>query len=670
MQKKSNFREFGALVIIAVFLFFTCEIPDDLSVIPQYNNVAFVSLTADGSANLTTSKLVLTFDKDIDGLAAADITLTVGNTGAVKNVLTKTAAGKYELSLKNITAGGMVSVSAAKSGYIITGGPKQVTIYYKQGSGNGNGDDDDEIPSELVAKWYTHQELADAETQTAPYEITSDGKLLLMGLDEGGYTLTVAGNIITFLRQFDNSTETVKYSISGTVLTLTEPSSMFTPLRGGPFYKKGEPQVIEDIEVEFTSLTQDGHSTQTTTKLTLVFDNDIDGFSTDDITLDAGTTGAVKVKLTKTPDYMGRYELTVNGITEGGMISVSVLKTGYAITGGPKQVTIYGYDQIISYNYYGDFEYSYGTLTQTVTITGYSGNGGNVTIPAEIDGKPVTTIADGNGYSYGVFSNEQLTSITIPNSVIKIGAYAFYRNQLISVNIGNSVTTIGDYAFAGSNRDDQPTNDGNQLTSVIIPNSATSIGNYAFAYNQLTSVTIPNSVTSIGAYAFYRNQLISVNIGNSITSIGDSAFTNNRLTSVIIPNSVTFIGNGAFAGNQLTNVTIPNSVTKIEFAAFASNKLTNVTIGNSVTEIGQQAFAGNQLTSVTIPNSVTFIGVAAFQNNQLTSITIGANVTLASVAPGDSFYNGFDNAYNTTYSKAAGRYTRPNTSSTTWTKVN
>ena len=42
----------------------------------------------------------------------------------------------------------------------------------------------------------------------------------------------------------------------------------------------------------------------------------------------------------------------------------------------------------------------------------------------------------------------------------------------------------------------------NELTSVTIPNSVTSIGGYAFHFNHLTSVTIPSSVTSIGEYAF------------------------------------------------------------------------------------------------------------------------------------------------------------------------
>jgi hypothetical protein len=210
---------------------------------------------------------------------------------------------------------------------------------------------------------------------------------------------------------------------------------------------------------------------------------------------------------------------------------------------------------------YGDFTYT--VSGNSVTITFYNGSGGSVTIPAEIDGKPVTVI-------------------------------------------GNSAFVL------------------KQLTSVTIPGSVTSIGYSAFAGNQLTSVTIPNSVTSIGHSAFRENQLGNVTIPNGITTIGETVFADNQLTSVTIPNGVETIGNGAFESNQLSSVTIPNTVTDIK--------------------------------------------LAAFHENQLTSITIGADVTFETDVVG---YFAFGNFFESTYNeggKLAGTYTRPDTSSNTWTK--
>ena len=129
----------------------------------------------------------------------------------------------------------------------------------------------------------------------------------------------------------------------------------------------------------------------------------------------------------------------------------------------------------------------------TGTLLGYNGPDKDIVIPAEINGVPVTSIAK------WAFSNNRLTSVTIPNSVTSIGNWAFYKNRLTSVTIPNSVTSIGDWAFSG-----------NLLTSVTIPDSATIIGDWAFGNNRLTSVTIPDSVTSIGDCAFENNRLTSV----------------------------------------------------------------------------------------------------------------------------------------------------------------
>ena len=108
-----------------------------------------------------------------------------------------------------------------------------------------------------------------------------------------------------------------------------------------------------------------------------------------------------------------------------------------------------------------------------------------------------------------------------------------------SITIPNSVTRIGDYAFSGCTA----------LTSITISDNVTGIGNYAFwGCTTLTSVTIPDSVTSIGHDAFQGcAALISVTIPSSVTSIGTGAFQGcTALTSVTIPNSVTSIGSGVF----------------------------------------------------------------------------------------------------------------------------
>ena len=253
-----------------------------------------------------------------------------------------------------------------------------------------------------------------------------------------------------------------------------------------------------------------------------------------------------------------------------------------------------------------------------------------------------------------------LTSVTIPNSVTRIGIQAFQNCNLTSVTIPNSVISIGDQAFTSSS-----------LTSVTIPKSVTSIGYMIFGdCTGLTSIvvasgnpvydsrnncnaiiesrtntliaackktTIPNSVTSIGKYAFgYCRDITSVTIPQSVTSIGESAFTTCReLTSLTIPKSVTSIGYLAFSGCASLNSIVVASDNPVYDSRNACNAIIetktntllagcmNTKIPKNITSIADYAFyASAGLTSVTIPKSVTSIGRYAFSYcNKLTSIT-------------------------------------------------
>ncbi|MBO7134172.1 MAG: leucine-rich repeat protein, partial [Bacteroidales bacterium] len=177
------------------------------------------------------------------------------------------------------------------------------------------------------------------------------------------------------------------------------------------------------------------------------------------------------------------------------------------------------------------------------------------------------------------------------------------------------------------------------LTSVTIPNSVMSIGTNVFKYcSGLTTVNFnaTNCVT-MGQkngqdYPVFNgcNSFSNLNIGEYVTNIPDIAFWGCiELTGTLtIPNSVTNIGNSAFSGcNGLTNITISESATNIGNMAFSScSGLTSITIPESVENIGEMAFWGcSGLTSITIPESVESIGDMAFYGcNELNTVNFNA----------------------------------------------
>lgn len=190
----------------------------------------------------------------------------------------------------------------------------------------------------------------------------------------------------------------------------------------------------------------------------------------------------------------------------------------------------------------------------------------------------------------------------------------------------------------------------------------TAIGSSAFRNKGLLSVTIPEKIITIGSSAFESNQLTEIEIPNGVTTINNNAFRYNKLTKIKIPENVSNLS--GFNDNEINTVEfLSTKVTTIGSYAFENNMLSSINIPESVTTISYNAFFNNMLSSIVIPASVYYISDYAFSNNPLTSITIGANVILGSAA----FGSDFEKVYNDN-NKVAGKYTRPNTSSKTWTK--
>jgi hypothetical protein len=297
--------------------------------------------------------------------------------------------------------------------------------------------------------------------------------------------------------------------------------------------------------------------------------------------------------------------------------------------------------QVASAGTLGDLTYSVGTTY--VTITDCNSAATVVTIPATIEGKPVTSIG-----SYAFYENSFLTSVDIPNSVIIIGYSAFSGcRRLASLTIPDSVTTIGSRSFENCD----------SLVSIAISNNVTMIGEYAFGYSDsLTSFTVdglnPNYL-SVEGVLFNKDQTKLIQypasriasaytVPNTVQSIESFAFYYcSVLTNVMIPSSVTSIGSFSFGYcSVLTSVTIPNSVTSIgPYAFYNCDSLESVMLSSSVKSIQIYTFYRCiALTSIIIPNSVTSIAREAFDGcRNLKSVYFEGNAaTLGSMTIGST----------------------------------
>lgn len=87
-----------------------------------------------------------------------------------------------------------------------------------------------------------------------------------------------------------------------------------------------------------------------------------------------------------------------------------------------------------------------------------------------------------------IFSNMNISSVTLPDSLQSIGEAVFYDTRLTSITIPDRVTTIGAYAFAQPDPNTWDEFSG-VLRRVVIGQNVSSIGNYAFA-----GITNPDTI--------------------------------------------------------------------------------------------------------------------------------------------------------------------------------
>jgi hypothetical protein len=252
------------------------------------------------------------------------------------------------------------------------------------------------------------------------------------------------------------------------------------------------------------------------------------------------------------------------------------------------------------------------TNNGAITITGYAGPGGAVTIPDTINGLPVTSIGDFAFYNLAPHSP---TIVTIPDSVTNIGNYAFdLCTALSSVTLGNGLTTIGEGAFAGCP----------DLTGIAIPSNVLFLGDGAFAYcGGMLGVYFEGNAPGLGGAGVFQGDYNIVYYLSGTSGWGPTF--GGRPTAVWYPQELWHYTNinGTITITGYTGpggaVTIPGKinghpVTSIgDWALNSCKSLTSVTIGSTVTSIGAYGFFGClNLTSITIGDSVTSIGNSAF----------------------------------------------------------
>lgn len=252
-------------------------------------------------------------------------------------------------------------------------------------------------------------------------------------------------------------------------------------------------------------------------------------------------------------------------------------------------------------------------------VTGCAGEPRELVLPETLGSLPVLAVGA------RAFQGRRLVrSVSIPDGVESIGAYAFAQSGLTHVELPSSVSRVGEWAFFRCR----------SLSSVRFSEGLLSLGRGAFAGDPLGKVRLPASLERIEGRVFSSSASggsarfdLSVSEGNpafsseagslyewredglrlrwhfarekrcevvrGCESIAASAFEGDtRIEEVVLPKTLRRIGKRAFAGCvRLGRADLPVSLVSVGEEAFRSTSLAAIELGPRVERVGPRAFA-------------------------------------------------------------------------------
>ncbi len=256
-----------------------------------------------------------------------------------------------------------------------------------------------------------------------------------------------------------------------------------------------------------------------------------------------------------------------------------------------------------NYNLFKNNEYNYVLNEKSqATITKYFGTKKDVTVPSSINGYEVIKIGDFS------FANKGITSVTLPDTVKKIGAYAFYNcESLEKINAPSKLKKINGYAFCGCKK----------LKSFEIPSDLNYLGAYVFSRcENLENINIPDSITKIYNGVFMDcTGLKEVEMSSNLRTIGISSFENTTsLAGIDLPESLVIIDDRAFHSSGIKDIVFPSRLEFLMEDVFDSSAIVNAVIDGKDLEIYWAFDDCLQLETLEIKNGVKAIVGGAFYN--------------------------------------------------------
>ena len=417
----------------------------------------------------------------------------------------------------------------------------------------------------------------------------------------------------------------------------------------------------------------------------------IDGLTTDFTTLtpaiadpsynDSGLVRALTVRGVKFGDKLNKYSVTMALTKDGEEVTFALEDLPKLITKGEMytcsglfvnedrtedwlanpvnaaNMTVYTSWQLVGGD--PDDEYYLATYNYTLkadntyAITARDREALVLYIPAEIDGIPVTEIADG---AFSGMSEVTKVDFSDATNLTEIGSSAFYACTALSEVVGDEslgkLAKVGSDAFYGTawmNGKSSGTEDvtiGNVLVRYMGADTATIdlggtqykyIAEYALSgYKNVTTIMLPSTIVRIDDNTLGIASLVSVETAaTGIEYIGRKAFESSVMISGqsdhIVIGNVFYLADNAKAAADGGKVTIPEGVTVIAPGAFAQcaavKELAFAGGEEKITYIGARAFNGSGIEAADEDGFIIVNGILASYTGRAETVVVPDEVT-------------------------------------------
>lgn len=261
-------------------------------------------------------------------------------------------------------------------------------------------------------------------------------------------------------------------------------------------------------------------------------------------------------------------------------------------------------------------------------LRGYDGAGGDVVVPAEIDGFTVDVIG------INVFKGDTITSLTLPETVLELRSNAVAScEKLTSVTLPQSLVVINRMNFFSCNA----------LSEVTIPASVRYIGDTSFRFcDALRKITFEGVCPAIDMDCF------SVLPDDAVAYVPDdqleaytAAFENAGSTVSVQPSgkNAVLVENNGYVEDEFDFDASTGTITS--YNGYATYLAIPETIGGApVKAIGPEAFARHSyLAFLELPEGLESIGDSAFYNCE-TLVRVRFPSTLKTIGS-NAFYNAY-----------------------------